>query len=69
MAGAHPAAHEYDENAIYGDMQPPFGGAYGEGPYDAPQPVIRDVQARRNTQIENPGVYPRHGNAGIAQNF
>lgn len=69
MAGVHPAAHEYDEGPFYHDMQPPFGGAYGDGPYDGGQPVIRDVQARRNTQIENPGVYPRHGNAGIAQNF
>lgn len=44
------------------------------GPYDVPYggapPVIRDVQARRNTRIENPTVYPPPpGNAGIAQNF
>ena len=38
--------------------------ADGYGP-----PVIRDVSARRNTRIENPAIFPQHGNAGIAQNF
>lgn len=33
------------------------------------QPVIREVQARRNTKIENPSVFPQQGNSGIAQNF
>ena len=45
-------------------MQPDEGGHEGYG-----QPVIRDVSARRNTRIENPAIYPQHGNAGIAQNF
>lgn len=33
------------------------------------QPVIRDVQARRNTRIEQPTVFPQQGNTGISQNF
>jgi hypothetical protein len=32
------------------------------------QPVIRDVQARRNTRIENPSHFPQQS-AGISQNF
>jgi hypothetical protein len=64
MSGGHPSAGYYGENPYYGDMN--NHGAYGGEDY---QPVIRDVQARRNTRIENPGVYPRSGNAGIAQNF
>ena len=44
-------------------------GPYGDGSYGGGQPVIRDVQAKRNTRIENPSVIPHHGNAGIAQNF
>jgi len=34
-------------------------------------PVIREVQARRNTQIETPTNthFPQQGNSGIAQNF
>lgn len=64
MSAGHPAAGYYGDNPYYGDMN--AHGAYGGDDY---QPVIRDVQARRNTRIENPGVYPRSGNAGIAQNF
>lgn len=51
----------------YGSYQDgPYGGngAYGAGQ----QPVIRDVSARRNTQIQNPSVYPQ-GNSGVATNF
>lgn len=62
MSGAHPSGGYYGDNPYYGEQY----GAYGDESY---QPVIRDVQARRNTHIENPGVYPRQGNAGIAQNF
>jgi hypothetical protein len=67
--GASVPNQYYDEgNPYYHDVhnsQAPYGDpAYGMGP-----PVIRDVQARRNTRIENPGVYPQQGNAGIAQNF
>jgi hypothetical protein len=64
MSAAHPSGGYYGENPYYGDIN--TTGAYGGDDY---QPVIRDVQARRNTRIENPGVYPRQGNAGIAQNF
>jgi hypothetical protein len=64
MSAAHPSGGYYGENPYYGDIN--THGAYGDESY---QPVIRDVQARRNTRIENPGVYPRQGNAGIAQNF
>ncbi|KAI5784557.1 hypothetical protein EDC01DRAFT_604768, partial [Geopyxis carbonaria] len=41
-----------------------------EGGYMSP-PVIRDVQARRNTRIETPtnAHFPQQGNSGIAQNF
>jgi hypothetical protein len=64
MSAAHPSGGYYGENPYYGDIN--THGAYAGDDY---QPVIRDVQARRNTRIENPGVYPRQGNAGIAQNF
>jgi hypothetical protein len=55
---------------VEGNYHP--GGAYGEGayqPYGGGQPVIRDVQARRNTRIENPTVFPQQENAGISRNF
>ncbi|KAE8145603.1 hypothetical protein BDV25DRAFT_164327 [Aspergillus avenaceus] len=68
MSATHPTGPFYDDNPYYNDMQPQYG-AYGEGPYAGSPPVIRDVQARRNTRIENPAVFPRQGNAGIAQNF
>lgn len=64
MSAHHPSGGYYGDNPYYGDMN--SHGAYGEDNY---QPVIRDVSARRNTRIENPGVFPRQGNAGIAQNF
>lgn len=55
------------------DTGNPYGGeaAYGNPPGRAEmsgQPVIRDVQARRNTRIENPSHFPQQS-AGIAQNF
>lgn len=68
MSATHPSGGFYDDNPYYNDMQPQYG-AYGDGPYGGAPPVIRDVQARRNTRIENPAVFPRQGNAGIAQNF
>lgn len=59
------AGHYYDENnAYYHTSQP-----YGDSAFGSAAPVIRDVQARRNTRIENAAVYPQQGNAGIAQNF
>ncbi|KAI9797177.1 MAG: hypothetical protein M1825_006036 [Sarcosagium campestre] len=52
------------------DSSYPHPGPYGgEGAYAGGQPVIRDVQARRNTRIESPSVVPQQGNAGISQNF
>jgi hypothetical protein len=65
---APPGNQYYDDgNPYYNDIhhQP---GPYGDPGYGG-APVIRDVQARRNTRIENAGVYPQQGNAGIAQNF
>lgn len=50
----------------YDDFMSSEAGPHTEG-YG--QPIIRDVSARRNTRIENPAVFPQHGNAGIAQNF
>ncbi|KAH8599314.1 hypothetical protein B0O99DRAFT_505070, partial [Bisporella sp. PMI_857] len=52
------------------------GNPYGETQYGSPpgraempaQPIIRDVQARRNTRIENPSHFPQQS-SGISQNF
>lgn len=63
-------------NNYYGqqyDTGNPYGPdtAYGSPPGRAEmsgQPVIRDVQARRNTRIENPSHFPQQS-AGISQNF
>lgn len=51
------------DNAYY---QP---NPYDNGAYGGAQPIVRDVQARRNTRIESPSVMPQQGNSGIAQNF
>lgn len=67
-AGA-PVGSYYHEDVPYphdGHAQP---GLYGENSFPGAQPVIRDVQARRNTRIEKPSVYPQQGSSGIAQNF
>lgn len=58
----------YGEGISY-DEGIPQNGPYGDTPYGGPPPIIRDVQARRNTRIENPTVFPPQGNSGIAQNF
>jgi hypothetical protein len=58
----------YYEN--FGSNNPYADGSYNsrQGPSELPsQPVIRDVNARRNTRIENPAHHPQ--NAGISQNF
>ncbi|PGH07950.1 hypothetical protein AJ80_07931 [Polytolypa hystricis UAMH7299] len=62
-----PGVHYSDDSAYYNDpsMQQ---GPYNDASYGV-QPVIRDVQARRNTRIETPSVFPQQGNAGISQNF
>lgn len=55
---------------IYNDVAPAHG-PYGDGTYGPPgndQPVIRDVQARRNTKIERAPTFPQT-QGGIAQNF
>lgn len=76
ISATHPASPFYDDapydpHQSHNAPQQSAYGAYGDGPYASPssQPVIRDVQARRNTRIESPAVFPRQGNAGIAQNF
>ncbi|KAI9678173.1 MAG: hypothetical protein M1817_006118 [Caeruleum heppii] len=63
----HPA--NYYNNEYYDDGGFQQAGPYADGSAGGGQPVIRDVQARRNTRIENPSVFPQQGNAGIAQNF
>ena len=69
MPGAAPGPQHYKDGIYYDDHMPQHG-PYGDGSYGGmAQPVIRDVQARRNTRIENPSVFPQQGNAGIAQNF
>lgn len=62
----HNSPHLYDDSPDYHDVHHVYNGSYGEG---GNQPVIRDVQARRNTRIESPSVFPRQGNAGIGQNY
>jgi hypothetical protein len=60
----------------YYNTQYDTGNPYNETAYGSPpgraemsgQPVIRDVQARRNTRIENPSHFPQQS-AGISQNF
>jgi hypothetical protein len=69
LPGGAPTGPYYHEDSPYyndGQGQP---GLYGDNPYGGGQPVIRDVQARRNTRIEKPAVFPQQGNSGIAQNF
>lgn len=64
------SGQQYYKDGMYYDENMPQHGPYGDGSYGgSAQPVIRDVQARRNTRIENPSVFPQQGNAGIAQNF
>ena len=59
---------QYYNDGMYDEGMPQHG-PYGDGSYGGGQPIIRDVQARRNTRIENPSVLPQQGNAGIALNF
>ncbi|EGC41975.1 conserved hypothetical protein [Histoplasma capsulatum var. duboisii H88] len=68
IPGGAPGTAQYYDDPYYTDGAGQPGGAFAENPYNAP-PVIRDVQARRDTRIENPSVFPQQGNAGIAQNF
>lgn len=70
-AGRYEAPY-YGVDGGYDDVHN-YSGRYDDGhnyqPY--PPPVIREVQARRNTQIETPTNthFPQQGNSGIAQNF
>jgi len=63
-------ANYYNEYAVGGT--PYNDGGYGSvgsagGVGGGGQPVIRDVQAKRNTRIEHPSHFPQQG--GISQNF
>ncbi|CAI6338250.1 unnamed protein product [Periconia digitata] len=62
----HPQELYNDNNQGYYHASPYDPNGYGAAP---PQPIIRDVSARRNTRIESPSVFPQQGNSGIAQNF
>ena len=66
-----PYYHEEVPYNIYNEAQPshgPYGdGTYGGGP-SAALPIVRDVQARRNTQIQRAPTFPQQA-GGIAQNF
>lgn len=64
----HPANY-YVNDGLQVDDGSHHHNPYGNGSHGGGQPVIRDVQARRNTRIETPPVMPPQGNAGIAQNF
>lgn len=62
----HNTDYGYDHNY---SQYTPYNTA-GAGGFDASQqPVVRDVNARRNTRVENPSVYPQQGNSSISQNF
>ena len=78
-AGRSDGSGEGGASAAYGGPQQYYDqyGSNNNNPYaDSPpepaelgaQPVIRDVAARRNTQIENSAHYPQQS-AGISQNF
>ncbi|KAL7276556.1 hypothetical protein RUND412_000436 [Rhizina undulata] len=73
---SHHDAQYYGADAGYDDgYYLPYSGhpsqQYPENGYAVSPPVIRDVQARRNTRIETPtgAHFPQQGNSGIAQNF
>lgn len=80
-AMTHSDQSDFDQRQsqqYYGPDAQDYDAAYfSNGPnmyYDDtsnPPPVIRDVQARRNTRIETPTSphFPQHGSSGIAQNF
>lgn len=58
--------NHYDAGNPYG-AETQYGSPLGRAEMPA-QPVVRDVQARRNTRIENPAHFPQQS-AGISQNF
>ena len=63
-----PAPYYHEDGPYYNDAAPQHG-PYGDGSYGGEQPIIRDVQARRNTRIERAPTFPQQPNSGIAQNF
>lgn len=71
VPGGALGAAQYYSNDQYGNTNPYTETSYGSPPGRAEmsgQPIIRDVQARRNTRIENPSHFPQQS-AGISQNF
>ncbi|KAF2719483.1 hypothetical protein K431DRAFT_305083 [Polychaeton citri CBS 116435] len=69
-------AYDYNPGAGYGyNQHGPYGdGTYGGGGGNAGamnngMPVVRDVDARRNTRIQQAAGNYQQGNSGIAQNF
>jgi hypothetical protein len=66
--GAASGPYYHEDSPYYKDAPGP-AGMYGDNSAGGGQPVIRDVQARRNTRIEKPAVSPPQGNSGISQNF
>lgn len=69
LPGGAPVGPYYHEDSPYYNDGPGQPGFYGDNSFSGGQPVIRDVQARRNTRIEKPSVFPQQGSSGIAQNF
>lgn len=65
--GGGPAyySNQYESGNPYGDAQ--YGNPHAQAEMGG-QPIIRDVEARRNTRIENPAHFPQQS-AGISQNF
>ena len=79
-AVTHSDQSDYDrgQSHYYGSDTQEYDAAYFSNGshmyYDDPSnppPVIRDVEARRNTRIETPtsAHSPQHGSSGLAQNF
>lgn len=64
--GSYPPANYYS-NDQYETPGNPYAEQGGRAEMSG-QPVIRDLNARRNTRIENPSHYPQQS-AGISQNF
>jgi hypothetical protein len=65
-AGAAYYSNQYEAGNPY--TEPAYGNPPGARQEVSGQPVIRDVEARRNTRIENPSHFPQQS-AGISQNF
>jgi len=68
VAGGAPGPYYHEEGPYYHDVAPQ-PGPYDDGPYGGDQPVVRDLQARRNARIERPPPFSQQPNSGIAQNF